>query len=307
MLLPLARLLLLADGMANLVPDASATCHGVLHHVTADMFKVLCKIEATYDIITVTATPYTPYSSSSSGHVESSSSSGCVNASAEARSATEAPAAAAAPASAPGTHGSPVTATAFIVQPEHLAKLEQEHPEYHSSLPSERYIRIITAGLQHHGADPAWTQHVAEQPCMPSKPPQQYLKFPVLELQDGEVLPEFTVEQLAQYQGKITDNKVVTACGRNVVQIDISAQPNAPHVVYLKDFMAGHELSFGVCRNLYEPRLSPLEEPSDLQQEHVDWAEDFVMEWMRKTQFKARVVGRLLGPLGAAAAPLPQP
>jgi hypothetical protein len=193
------------------------------------------------------------------------------------------------------------------VQPEHLAKLKQEHPEYHSSLPSERYIRIITAGLKHQGVDPAWTQHVAQQPCVPSKTPQQYLKLPVPQLHNGDVLPEFTVEQLAQYQGKITDNKVITACGHNVVEIDVSAQPNAPHVVYLKEFMAGHDLTFGMCRNLYEPRLPPLEEPSDLQQEHVDWAEDFVMEWMRKTQFKARVVGQLLAPLGAAAAPLPQP
>jgi hypothetical protein len=290
LLLPLLlwqHLLLLSDGMANLVPDAAATCHGVLHHVTADMFRVLCKIEATYDIITVTATPYTPYSSS--------------------RNFAEAPAAAAAPAAAPGTHGSPLTATAFIVQPEHLAKLEQEHPEYRRSLPSERYIRIITAGLQHHGVDPTWTQHVAQQPCVPSKTPQQYLKFPDPQLQNGELLQEFTAEQLAQYAGKITDNKVVTACGHKVVEIDVSPQPNAPHVVYLKEFMAGHELSFGVCRNLYEPLLPPLEVPGDLQQAHVEWAEDFVMEWMRKTSFKVRVVGRLAGPLGAAAAPLPQP
>ncbi|KAF6265187.1 hypothetical protein COO60DRAFT_1119691 [Scenedesmus sp. NREL 46B-D3] len=297
--------------MANLVPDVTAACHGVLHHVTADMFKVLCKIEATYDIVTVTATPYTPYSSSSSGNgFVGSSSDNCVDA-AIAGAPTEVAAAETAPSSSaaavPGTHGSPVTATAFIVQPEHLAKLEQEHGQYHTSLPGERYIRIITAGLKHHGVDPAWTQHIAQQPCVPTKAPQQYEKFPEPQAQDIDPLPEFTAEQLAQHQGKVTDNKLVTACGHKVVEIDVSAQPNAPHVVYLKEFMAGHELSFGVCRNLYEPLLPPLEEPSDLQQQHVDWAEDFVMDWMRKTQFKTRVIGRLLGPLGTASAPLPQP
>ncbi|WIA37999.1 hypothetical protein OEZ86_001371 [Tetradesmus obliquus] len=224
------RLAFQLGGMANLVPDAAATCHGVLHHVTADMFK-----------------------------------------------------------------------------PEHMAQQQQEHPEWHSSLPSDRYIRIITAGLQHHGVDPAWVQHVAQQQCVPSKAPQHYLKFPEPELQDGEVLREFTAEQLAQFVGKMTDNKVVTACGHKVLEIDVSPAPNALHVVYLRDFMAGHELSFGTCRNLYEPRLPPLEVPSDLRQEHVDWAEDFVAEWMNKTRFKARVIGRLLGPLGTAAAPLPQP
>uniref|UniRef100_A0A383VZE1 Gamma-glutamylcyclotransferase n=2 Tax=Tetradesmus obliquus TaxID=3088 RepID=A0A383VZE1_TETOB len=297
------RLAFQLGGMANLVPDAAATCHGVLHHVTADMFKVLCKIEATYDIITVTATPYTPYSSSRS--------SSCDCAEAPAAASQQAPAVAsalaAAPAAAPGTHGSPLTATAFIVQPEHMAQQQQEHPEWHSSLPSDRYIRIITAGLQHHGVDPAWVQHVAQQQCVPSKAPQHYLKFPEPELQDGEVLREFTAEQLAQFVGKMTDNKVVTACGHKVLEIDVSPAPNALHVVYLRDFMAGHELSFGTCRNLYEPRLPPLEVPSDLRQEHVDWAEDFVAEWMNKTRFKARVIGRLLGPLGTAAAPLPQP
>eukprot|EP00882_Tetradesmus_deserticola_P007245 GHRQ01007633.1.p1 GENE.GHRQ01007633.1~~GHRQ01007633.1.p1 ORF type:complete len:300 (+),score=121.01 GHRQ01007633.1:132-1031(+) len=299
--------------MANLVPDATATCHGVLHHVTSDMFKVLCKIEASYDIVTVTATPYAPYNSSSSSncHVKSSSCNCADTSSAAAPTGDKAGAERVPPpaeaAATPGTHGRPVTASAFIVQPEHLAKLEQEHPEYHSSLPSDRYIRIIIAGLAHHGVDPAWTQQVAQQPCVPSKTPQQYQKIPEPQLNGSELLPEFTAEQLAQYQGKITDGKVVTACGHKVVEIDVSARPDAPPVVYLKEFMAGHELSYGVCRNLYEPLLPPLEEPGDLQQQHVDWAEDCMMDWMRKAHLEVRQIGRLLGPLGTAAAPLPEP
>lgn len=223
--------------MANLVPDETAVTHGVLHHVTAEMFRVLCKIEATYDIIHVLATPYTPYqrtlittsgncTSTTTNSGSSSTNSCCTHAAGSSvladgsnhsssngevsvltrRSASSTHSAAGPAAALPGTPGTPVTATAFIVQPEHLQKMRELQANWHDSLPSERYIKIITAGLKHYGADPAWVVAVAAEPYEASKTPDKYLKFP--EPEDASTLPTWTVQQLAEYKGKVTDNKV---------------------------------------------------------------------------------------------------
>eukprot|EP00879_Flechtneria_rotunda_P023730 GHRR01025122.1.p1 GENE.GHRR01025122.1~~GHRR01025122.1.p1 ORF type:complete len:162 (-),score=34.07 GHRR01025122.1:176-661(-) len=159
--------------MANLVQDETSMCHGVLHHVTMDMFKVLSAIEASYEVMDAHPTPYAPYN----------------------RLNGSGPAA--------GTCFSPVAAVAFTVHPEHLAKLQQENPgnrALYESLPSERYIRIITEGLRHFGVDPAWVEWVEAQPFAPTKLAADYFKVPTPA--DSASLRLYTLEQLAKYKGE---------------------------------------------------------------------------------------------------------
>lgn len=96
-------------------------------------------------------------------------------------------------------------------------------------------------------------------------------------------------------------HQVIMACGHKVVEVDISSQPNAPYIVYLRNHMSGRCHVYGTCMNLYDPKLPPLESPADLRQEHVDWCENFSMEWMKQHKFDIRQIGWLEGPLGAAA------
>jgi hypothetical protein len=190
----------------------------------------------------------------------------------------------------------------------------QEHPEWGSSLPSDRYIRIITAGLRHFGADPAWIDWVAAQDCKHGREPHQYFKLPVPESaqlqqqqqQQGQgdpgtsrssngagpaQLKSFTMQQLAQHEGKLQDHKAYFAVGPKVVELDVSAKPEGPMVAILQKHFAGKQVAYHMCMMLQEPRLPPISTPADVRKEHIEWAEDMVVEFMAGYGFPAQQVG----------------
>lgn len=113
----------LLGGMANILEAPGSKIHGVLHRVTQAEFEVLTEIESNYETVSIPVTPYTPHSSAT--HADSSTTNSNSN--------------------------STVTATAFIVRPPATEAMLQHHPEWANSLPSDRYIRIITAGADFEG------------------------------------------------------------------------------------------------------------------------------------------------------------
>lgn len=268
-----------AGGFANIIADPDSICHGVLHRVTQPEFAILQQIESNYATVQVPVIPYQPISlDSNSDSIKSTST-------ADRMAAIKPPLAAAAAvghssgtACAPGgpeeddsghcdsgsdvVLGSPTIATAFIVHPEGLAAMAQGHPEWGNSLPSDRYIRIITAGLRHHGADPAWVQKIVAEPCKHGRQPHEYLKLPAPgaegqqdELADGLIYPcgssgsggsngsaqlqTFTMQQLAQYEGTLQDGKAVFAVGPKVAELDVSVKPDGPMVAIVQKHFAG--------------------------------------------------------------------
>jgi cation transport regulator ChaC len=295
--------------MANIVADADSSCQGVVHRVTEQEFEVLKEIESNYETTQLPVIPYQPYSSSRKQDAADGS---CTD---------NAPAAPAdSDAAAPFVPGRPVTAIAFIVQPAGIAAMMQQHPEWGSSLPSDRYIRIITAGLRHYGADPAWVAAVAAEPCKHARQPHEYLKVPVPAQQqqqqqaaEGEQqgepgstaqLPQFSMQQLLQSEGQIQDNRVVFALGPKVIELDVSSKPDGPLLNIIQKHYAGKQAAFHMCMMLHEPRLPPLSTPADVRREHVEWAEDMMVEFMLGNGYSVRQVGWLQdeGGVGTAAA-----
>jgi hypothetical protein len=279
--------------MANIVADPTATCHGILHSVTEKEFAVLKEVESNYETVQVPVTPYKPSSSSSAGTrlcqtthdpapaapapaaddtCSNTTPSVATAASPALTPSIQAPAVLAAdpkstqqPAAVPGT---PITATAFIVQPAAIAAMLQEHPEWANALPSDRYIRIIVAGLKHYGADTAWIDWISAQPCRHGRQPHEYLKFPAAhdtsqqnssgqqQLADGQQgqqgvrtqadLPVFTMQQLSQHEGQLVDNKTILAVGPKVVEMDISCKPTTPFANIIQKHFAGKQVGDGV-------------------------------------------------------------
>jgi hypothetical protein len=304
--------------MANIVADPNSTCHGVLHRVTHKEFAVLKEIESNYETAQLLVMPYKPhvYSSNSNKGSTGAGQSSAAGWAAPTNGLSAAPSTSAAADagadgssdSAKGVLGTPVMATAFIAPPAGIAAMVQEHPEWGNSLPSDRYIRIITAGLRHFGADPTWVAWVAAQDCKHGREPHQYLKLPVpvsgqQQGQEGRStsssssgagpaqLRSFTMQQLAQDAGKLQDNKAYFAVGPKVVELDVSSKPEGPMVAIIQKHFAGKQAAFHMCMMLHEPRLPPISTPADVRKEHIEWAEDMVMEFMAGYGFPAKQVG----------------
>lgn len=273
------RLAFQLGGMANIVAQPGAACHGVLHAITPAMWAALCQIEASYDSAELQVQPYQPFGAGSSGDAAAGDGGSSGSSGADALRAVV-------------PSGPAELARAFIVTPEAQAKIQEEHPSWHVEPPSERYVRIITEGLAHYGALPAWVQTVAATPFKPSRRPEQYLRLPAPE--DSTSLRTWTRQELGEHEARISDDhRAIAAIGRKVIEIDTSARPNAPFVPILASHIAGRDCVYGTCMNLYDPRLPPLSSPADVTAEHVAWAEDMTVEWLGGQGFSVRQIGWL--------------
>jgi hypothetical protein len=150
--------------MANLVScsvsdssGSSVSCHGILHKITPAMFDTLRAVETYYDVAEVQVTAYQPcFDNASTKSNNSCNSSGTVVNLAEdtaSKCAVSIGSVHNSSSSNEITHPSSVETSAvvidaktFIVPQEHLTALQQKHPEWVPSLPTERYITIITKG-----------------------------------------------------------------------------------------------------------------------------------------------------------------
>lgn len=260
-------------GMANIVPDTSSSCHGVVHTVTEAEFAILKEIESSYETLEASVIPYAPAASAgiSDPHQHHAS-------------------------TAAGSSAATMTATAFIVHQSALTAMAQEHPEWANSLPSDRYIRIITAGLRHFGADAAWVDWIAAQPCKHGRQLHEYLKAAPAPAQDNQHgLPSFTLQELSAHASKLRgDHKVVFAIGPKVIEVDFSSKPTAALVTILENHFLGRQTAFHTCMMLHEPNLPPISCPADLQPEHIEWAEDIALDWVGQHGFPAQQVGWLV-------------
>lgn len=282
--------------MANLVPDDApgACCHGILHAITPAMLAALEHIETHYDVVDVSVTPYAQFAAAKGG----GASDGTAAAASAPASKGDAPPLVQQqqPGVPPGTPGVAVAAVTFIVPPERLQQMraaavaaaaaaaapdkqpgsngsngsngsaaggrQQQQPG--DALPSERYITIITAGLRAIGADPAWVERIAKQPCIPSRAPADYRRLPPPP-DGGAGLQQFTPVQLAAHEGVVEHGTGVFALGSRVLRADVSrCGPGSFFVEMLRRHMSGRDHVFGICMALYEPRLPHIEAPGDV-------------------------------------------
>jgi hypothetical protein len=121
-------------------------------------------------------------------------------------------------------------------------------PPAHATSAHGRYIRIITEGLRHFGAEPAWVARVAAQPCNPPRPRAEWLRVPEVPHTPGCPLPAFTLKQLEAGRGRLP---AVYAIGRKVVRADVDDESH-PFAPILK-LMAGSQ----VCGLVEESPLRP--------------------------------------------------
>ena len=140
----------------------------------------------------------------------------------------------------------------------------------------------------------------------------RYLKLPVPYLSAGDLvgnspstssssgkastagqLPVYTMQQLQKHEGKLQDNKTVFAVGPKVVELDVSAKPDGPFVSIIQKHFAGKQIAFHMCMMLHEPRLPLIHIPADVCKEHIEWAEDSVVEFLTGYKYSARQIGWL--------------
>jgi hypothetical protein len=58
--------------------------------------------------------------------------------------------------------------------------------------------------------------------------------------------------------------KAISAIGSKVIEIDLSGDENSPYATIVKVHMTGHDHTYNLCMNLYDPGLPELHSPEDL-------------------------------------------
>jgi AIG2-like family len=173
---------------------------------------------------------------------------------------------------------SPVLARTFIFDAEHVTLT--------AALPTERYLKIMLQGLQHHGAHPDWIARIREQPCRLARRPEHYLKITP---RNGAELPRISREELAQHTDRLPG---VFALGKKVVEVDVSANPSSRRIGFLTP-LCGTEATLTVCNSVYDPSLPELSCADDITDLHRAWAEDLLVEEFTDSRFDLRQIAWL--------------
>jgi hypothetical protein len=142
------------------------------------------------------------------------------------------------------------------------------------ALPSERYLRILALGLEHHGLDPTYIEEFKKHECLPSLKPEDYFTVPKAE---GELptlsLDEYNKRAEAEhlfllYQTKVCQVKSLDSAFMGWLSKKAIGKPCTGWAIY---------------QQLYEPRLSQCSEISDLTDDHYAWGEHELCHFARQT------------------------
>ena len=133
-------------------------------------------------------------------------------------------------------------------------------------LPTERYLRIIALGLEHHGVDPIYIEWLKAQSCQPAVKPENYVKLE--ESEEAQKLPKISY---ADYLKRAQEEYLFLIARTKVVQIKTL---DANFAKWLMAHAVGKEcLTWGTYLQLYEPDVPHCDGPEDLQEIHHLWAE----------------------------------
>ena len=133
-------------------------------------------------------------------------------------------------------------------------------------LPSERYLRIISLGLEHHRVDPKYIDWLRDQSCQPAAKPENYFK-----LKESEAARTLPTISYADYLKRAKEEHLFLIARTKVVQIQ---SLDANFAQWLMAHAVGKEcLTWGTYVQLYEPDLPHCDGPEDLQEIHHLWAE----------------------------------
>lgn len=155
------------------------------------------------------------------------------------------------------------------------------------ALPGERYLDIISRGLRHFHADPAYIEYLEKLPCQPRKKVSEYRLIP----HPPEDAPEITQEQLKAGVGssdpaawKETD---LLCCVHGKVMKWAADPTSSPQVALMYQWAqrryAGIEACVSIAKTLYEP-LYPI--PTTYEAMPVEarqWAEELFCSFSRAT------------------------
>jgi hypothetical protein len=239
--------------------------HGVLHSITEKEWETLAAIEAVYSWRELPVIPYGPRAAA------------LIEAAAAARG---------------GGALSSVLARVFIGNPEaKTTSSGSNNPSHAHELPTDRYVGIICAGLEEHGADEGWVACVRRVPCEKTPGPGEHRRLPGFLTREEEMkamaddsaplskrlLPRRSRAWLRQREG-VVDPNVTFALGARIFRAKLA--PSAPFRPIVERMIAGREAAVGFCLNLYDPRLpelgavDPETGTPSLGEVHVAYAED---------------------------------
>jgi len=188
------------------------------------------------------------------------------------------------------------------------AKLDPMRPD---TLPSERYLDIISKGCEHFGVSREYIEWLRGHECVPRKDPATYRKIPVHRLhQSGKKHLNLTAEELAKYDGKTLlkegsgdeideggDDDISSlkspppappspsrpryyplriAINRKVLEwVGDTSQPLLANTYEFMSFnFGGTDLTHSYTRVFYEPLYPTVDKLDDMSHEHRAWVED---------------------------------
>jgi hypothetical protein len=159
--------------------------------------------------------------------------------------------------------GEPILAHMFWIDPEHFT----------DSLPQERYLKVIAAGMRHHGVEEDYiVKSVLGAPHIPSRKPDNYMVFSSEDASQATVAPTISMEE---YKERCL-TKPHFIVGRRVVQIVAQdGKAPSPFFNWTQSFLCGQEdATWKLWNHLVEPDLPPCDSPEQLTELHQRWAED---------------------------------
>lgn len=263
--------------------------HGVLHLITRPEFEQLAAIEAVYDVHDL---PVVPYGPGADAFLASAAAAGACDGNSDDDGAL-------------GAAAPPRSVLARVFVGTAGVKPAAGAPAH---LPTDRYISIIRAGLEQHGADARWAARIGGLPHERTPGPGEHRRLPGFLTREEELaaraahrssggpsapmpppplLPRRSRRWLSRHEGVVSP-AVVFALGARVFRAELSQ--DAAMLLIVRGMVAGREAAHGFNQNLFDPRMPPLPSPVDgdgdslglprLSDAHVAYAEHHVARMM---------------------------
>ena len=142
-----------------------------------------------------------------------------------------------------------------------------------AALPSERYLRILALGLEHHGVDPTYVEELKKHECLPSLKPENYYTVPKAE--GGR--PTISLDE---YNQRAEAEHLFLLHRTHVCQV----KSFGTFTGWLTKKAIGKPCTgWALYQQLYEPRLSQCSEMSDLTDDHHAWCEHELCHFAKQT------------------------
>lgn len=179
----------------------------------------------------------------------------------------------------------PITAYTMVMKCFDEMKLDRPI----QNLPVERYLKLISGGLRHYGADEDYIEdQILSVPYIPAKAPEEYDTFP----QASNPLPTITMAAYKKLAQRSSDLYFIM--NQNVVRLG-PHDPGSPAAVWLRERMHGKgEGTLIVHQTIVEPGLPIADREEDLTPLHHGWAEDHSVQFFKQCGLSATKVYQIV-------------